>query len=357
MGTKRRPLTLALIVGVVTLIASSVGAFWFHNRSQAGLPNPVAHETAEPALVCFGYVDGASGVTSLAPLVAGRVSRVEVQENEPVKAEAVLIRLDDRLAQFRLGQVQAGLAAARTLLAQAEKLPQQQQIKRAEQQAVIEAVQHRLDGARNVLTRKRRQAEKEVLGATDVAAAESLVNELEAQHKVETGKLQEMELIDPVAGVRQAQAEVDAKQAQLSEARAAADEYVLKAPADGTVLRVLVGRGDVVGAPGKQPAVIFCSGGQRIVRAEVEQEFARGLAVGQSASIRDDSTGEGVWGGHVMRISDWYTQRRSVMPEALQYNDARTLECIIELDANQPPLRIGQRVRVTLKPADDARVR
>ena len=252
MRTKWRPLRLALFVGAVTLIASTVGAVWFHNRSQAGHS---AHRscpiTAEPALVCFGYVDGPSGVTTLAPLVAGRVTRVEVQENEPVKAGSVLIRLDDRLAQFRLGQVEASLAAAREQLTQARKLPQQQQIKRAEQRAVIEAVQHRIQGARTVLARKRRQAEKEVLGPTEVDAAESLVHELEAQYQVETGKLRELELIDPDAGVRQAQAEVDAKEAQLNEARTAAEEYVLKAPADGTVLRVLVGRGDVVAAPGE----------------------------------------------------------------------------------------------------------
>jgi hypothetical protein len=95
--------------------------------------------------------------------------------------------------------------------------------------------------------------------------------------------------------------------------------------------------------------VIFCPSGSRIVRAEVEQEFARSLAMGQAASIRDDTNGEGNWAGHVIRISDWYTQRRSIMQEALQYNDARTLECIIELDPNQPVLRIGQRVRVTLR--------
>jgi multidrug resistance efflux pump len=351
MRTKWRLFRLALFVGAVTLIASTVGAIWVHNRSHAELPTSVVSDSLKPALVCFGYVDGPAGVTSLAPLVAGRVTQVEVQENEPVKAGAVLIRLDDRLAQFRLGQVQASLLAAREQLAQARKLPQQQQIKRAEQRAVIDAVQHRIDGARTVLARKRRQAEKEVLSPTEVDAAESLVHELEALYQVETGKLRELELIDPDAGVRQAQADVDAKEAQLNEARTAAEEYTLKAPADGTVLRVLVGRGDVVGTPAKQPAVIFCAAGRRIVRAEVEQEFARGLAISQAASIRDDSTGEGNWAGHVIRISDWYTQRRSVMPEALQYNDARTLECIIELDAGQPVLRIGQRVRVTLRPA------
>jgi multidrug resistance efflux pump len=288
--------------------------------------------------------------------VPGRVTQVEVQENDPVKAGTVLIRLDDRLAKFRLGQVEASLSSAREQLTQARKLPQQQQIKRAEQRAVIDAVQHRIDGARTVLTRKRRQADKEVLSHTEVDAAESLVHELEALHQVETGKLRELELIDPEAGVRQAQADVNAKEAQLNEARTAVEEYALKAPADGTVLRVMVGRGDVVGAQAKHPAVIFCPGGRRVVRAEVEQEFARSLAIDQAASIRDDSNGEGNWTGHVIRISDWYTQRRSVMPEALQYNDARTLECIIELDAGQPALRIGQRVRVTLRPATGSRM-
>jgi HlyD family secretion protein len=351
MRTKWRPLQLALCLGLVTLMASTVGAGWVLSRSRAEHSPTVLSDSAEPALVCFGYVDGPAGVTSLVPLVAGRVTGVEVHENERVKAGSVLIRLDDRLAQFRLRQVDAGLAAAREQLDQARKLPRQQQLKRAQQRAVIEAVQYRIQGARGVLARKRRQAEKEVVGLAEADIAETLLHEMEALYQVETGKLSELELIDPDAGVRQAQAEVDAKEAQLNEARTAVEEYALKAPADGTALRVLVGTGDVVGAQSKQPAVIFCADGRRIVRAEAEQEFARGLAIGQAATIRDDSNGEGSWSGHVIRISDWYTQRRSVMPEPLQYNDARTLECIIELDADQPALRIGQRVRVTLRPA------
>ena len=31
-----------------------------------------------------------------------------------------------------------------------------------------------------------------------------------------------------------------------------------------------------------------------------------------------------------------------------QLNDVRTLECIIALEPDQPPLRIGQRVRVVI---------
>jgi hypothetical protein len=58
--------------------------------------------------------------------------------------------------------------------------------------------------------------------------------------------------------------------------------------------------------------------------------------------------------GKVLSVSNWYSPRRSMVMEPLQYNDIRTLECLIEVDAspaNQNPenmLRIGQRVRVEL---------
>jgi hypothetical protein len=54
----------------------------------------------------------------------------------------------------------------------------------------------------------------------------------------------------------------------------------------------------------------------------------------------------------VQHVSDWYTHRRSIMHEPLQVNDVRTLECIIRIEPDQPPLRIGQRVRVILNGTD-----
>jgi hypothetical protein len=95
--------------------------------------------------------------------------------------------------------------------------------------------------------------------------------------------------------------------------------------------------------------VVFCPDGQRIIRAEVEQEFARDVAVGQAAAVQDDTTADGpIWHGRVFRVSDWYTRRRSILQEPLQLNDVRTLECLVALDPGQQPLRIGQRVRVTI---------
>jgi hypothetical protein len=62
----------------------------------------------------------------------------------------------------------------------------------------------------------------------------------------------------------------------------------------------------------------------------------------------------GEWKGRVESISDWYTHRRYMILEPLQFNDVRTLEAIIELDPGQKPLKIGQRVRVTLPVASQS---
>jgi multidrug resistance efflux pump len=143
--------------------------------------------------------------------------------------------------------------------------------------------------------------------------------------------------------------DLEAKQVVLRKAEQGLKECTVRAPFAGTPLRVLVSVGEVLGPSARQPAVLFCPNEPRIVRAEVEQEFAVRVAVGQKATIVDDATGGGEWTGKVERISDWYSQRRSILLEPLQFNDVRTLECIISIDPGPKPLRIGQRVRVTMQ--------
>jgi multidrug resistance efflux pump len=136
----------------------------------------------------------------------------------------------------------------------------------------------------------------------------------------------------------------------LKEAQRAVEECLVVAPASGTVLRILVSPGDIVGSQPRQPAIQFCPDGPRVIRAEIPQEFARRVTVGQAVSAQDDTTEEAAtWTGRVARLSDWFTQRRAVVQEPLEKNDVRTLECLITLDPGQPPLRIGQRMRVTIK--------
>jgi multidrug resistance efflux pump len=343
-----------LVVGLAVLAASMAGASWvlhspgLDSAAPNGSQSPSAGAHFEQSVVCFGHVDVEPGVTSLYPVQTGRVIEVLVREGAQVKPGAVLLRVDDRLARLRVQEAEADVKAAEAQLAQIRKLPEQHEAKVAQQKAVIEATQRRLSAARHVLARKRELQKIQQLSAEEVGAAGDQVTEVEAAERGEQAKLRELDSLEPAVTVARAEADLAAKQARLEQARYALDECALRAPAAGTVLRVLVGVGELLGPQPKQPVMLFCPDQPRLIRAEVEQEFAGRVALGQGATIQDDSGASGAWRGKVVRISDWYTQRRSILQEPLQFNDVRTLECIIELEPGQPPLRIGQRVRVTL---------
>jgi multidrug resistance efflux pump len=351
-----RPLQFWFL-GITMLFASVVGTVWVlhsHAGDHASKNNETVKATSAPeagSVVCFGHVDVEPGVTALYPVRPGRISDVLVHEDDSVKAGTVLFRLDDRPAKFLLRQAREDLKAADLQLAEARKLPQQHTLKLAQQQQAIAATQHRLAAAQHLLEHSRGLAKRELAPVEQVEAGAEKVKELEAALVAEKDKRRELELADPAMQVQRAEADVRAKQARLDEAEYGLEECSVKAPVDGKVLRLLIGVGDVLSTQPRQPAVQFCPAGPRIVRAEVEQEFAGRVAKGQEALIQDDSSSGPTWRGKVVRLSDWYTHRRSMLQEPLQFNDVRTLECIVQLDPGQPPLRIGQRVRVTVRPA------
>src|SRR5207249_3987273 len=135
---------------------------------------------------------------------------------------------------------------------------------------------------------------------------------------------------------------------RINQAKQALDECTLRAPAEGTIIRLLAHTGDVLAGQLTGPAVQFCPKEDQIVRAEVEQEWESRVAEGMPAIIEDDTTAGKRWHGKVYRKSFVYLQRRSLSQEPFQLNDVRTLECLIQLDPGQPPFRMQQKVRVII---------
>jgi multidrug resistance efflux pump len=353
MMSAYRPLRVFGVVGLVLLVASMAGAIFALNPGQVDaskmmLPTPVH----EKSVVCYGVVDVPQGVTALFPLQAGRVVEVKVQDNDLVKAGDPLLRVDDRLASFRVREAEADHRAAQAQLDQARHLPDQQRAKLAQQQAGLAATRAKLAAARYQLQRVKELEKINQKNKEEVGAAAELVKEAEAAEQADLEKLKELQTIDPSNQVTRAEADVSAKQARLEQARLALDECTLKAPQDGQVLQVLVGVGSLLSGQPNQPVMVFCPGTTRVVRAEVEQEFASRISLGQQVSIQDEAAIAGtIWTGKVLRLSDWFTFRRPLgqEPMRLTNNDVRMLECLIAIDQapDQPKLRIGQRVRVT----------
>ncbi|MGE3807304.1 MAG: HlyD family secretion protein [Gemmataceae bacterium] len=319
------------------------------HRSPTG-GRAVASSRPEPAiaLIASGHVDMEHGVVSLYSKLPGQIVDVLVAENDSVKAGTILVQLDDHATRLRLQRAESDLAAATQKLAEADRLPAQHAARIEVLEGGVAAAQSKVEAARLLLQRQRDLVKMKLVDRMQAETAEATLHEAEALLQTEEARLRELRLANPEAEIAMARAAHEASQIQVELARQAVADCQIKAPIDGSILRVLVGAGDMLGVSAPQPAILFCPAGKRIVRAEVEQEFASRVAVGQSALIQDDALGGGTWHGKVARVSDWFTQRRSVIQEPLQLNDVRTLECIVALDEGQPPLRIGQRVRVKI---------
>jgi HlyD family secretion protein len=349
---RRRWLSFVCLLGVATLAVSLAGSGWMM-RSNAG-PNagaaPSSGETPSAQLYSIGHVDVENGVSYPYPALPGRVEQVMVREGQTVSKGYVLFRMDDRTQQEDLKRAENALAAAQVNVDKAANAQKKHDESVHAQEQAVESARSDLDAARIIHDRKKNLLKGNNTVKEEVDAAEKLVDKADAAVKAEQFKLSALKLgaNDIVLESKSAAFDVTEKTRLLNKAKLALDECVVKAPADGTVLRLDVRQGDLLGAQPKSPPLIFCPDEPRIVRAEVEQEWADRVQEGQIATIQDE-TGNGsgpTWTGKVQRLSDWMAHRRSILPDPSQFHDVRTLECIIAIDPNQKPLRIGQRVRV-----------
>jgi multidrug resistance efflux pump len=354
-ATPRRRVRLAVgLSGVLFLTSLTVTAVALRSHARDGnntAPSLPPTSSTPRRAVAIGHVDVEGGVTPLYPVQPGRVVKVDAHEGTAVEAGAALFTMDETLARIQVDEARAALEGAQVQQRNAGILTKQHAEKVAGQQQAVKAAQADVELAHVQLDRARRRLENGT-GATkeDVRSAELMVQKAEAALKGEQSKLAAVEALKPSIAEELANKDVAAKQALLRKAEYALKECTVRAPFAGTPLRILTSVGETLGPNPRQPAMYFCSNGPRIVRAEIEQEFADRVKAGMAATVQDDATGAGEWRGKVQRVSDWYSQRRSILLEPLQFNDVRTLECIVTLDANQAgTLRIGQRVRVILE--------
>jgi multidrug resistance efflux pump len=336
-----------LVTGVAVLLTSAVSATWALQQPDRA-PDHASVSASASGVVALGHVDLEHGVASLYPIQPGRVAEVLVHENDRVEAGAPLLRLDDTQARLQLAEAKVALETAQAQLTDARKAPEQHAAKLDQQRATIEAAEQRLAASRTLLGRKRQLAKLNQISPEDVTAAEDQVNELQAAAHAEAAKLRELQLHDPAVDVRRSELNVAAMRAKHDQAQHALDECTLKAPEAGSVLRILVAPGDVLSAQTKQTAILFAPNGPRLVRAELDQEFAGRVREGQSAVIEDDAPSGQRWTGRVLRVADWYHSRRTILKEPAPPLDVRTVECLIEFDSGQTQPRLGQRVRVTI---------
>jgi hypothetical protein len=361
------PRRIFWLLGLALLVGTAAGAGWVLNQSH---PAEDAVNTANGkdtagsgGIFCIGYVDVEPGVANLYPLQPGRVVWVTEEGEKVVKGaggvlrrangdDNVLLRVDDRLAKAELERAEGSRKDAEDILAKAELAPKLHEEKLKQLKAAVDVVKAEKAAADQQVIVLHRAVENKVGKVEELEAGKATVKKIQALIEIAESKVKEATDFRAQLALdkSRAKAGLAEKRAQVEKARLGVEECQVRAPSEGEVLRVLVSAGDVLGPNPRAPAIEFCPKSPRVVRAEVQQEWAAKVKKGQDVVIEDDSNSALRWNGRVKRLSSWFAHRRSIIQEPFQFNDVRTLECVVEVTGPaEPALRIGQRMRVRIR--------
>ncbi len=211
-------------------------------------------------------------------------------------------------------------------------------MRKKEQQALQEKV-NRLEPQRSL----------SVIAEKDYLEAKTQLEVRELAVRAEKEKLDAIDLRKPDVEISQAKNGIKAAQLKEEEAQLGLDACILRVPADGVIMQSWVQPGSVFGDQAVKPAFLFYSG-KLIVKAEVNQEWANRVAVGQRAEISDYTNNGQKWTGTVKTVGRGFLPKceATALTDLIPQNQEMVLECQIELDPGQKTPFLNQKVRVKL---------
>jgi multidrug efflux pump subunit AcrA (membrane-fusion protein) len=288
----------------VTLLLS-VLAGCGRGASQADpVANNHANAPSAAGVVVRGRIDIEGGQVSSPTLVDGVISAVAVHEGDHVSKGQALVTIDATAARIDEELAQAHVSEA---------------------QAKIKLAQARVAAAK---IRAARLATAAKLDAGDGQSAD------------DAGEL----LVQAVGELESAQSAARISRAELERARYVVSQHVLRAPADGQVLRVAAAPGLHVSAQGA-PLLTLLPDKARIVRAELSEDALDHIANGQPARVlSDDGRQSPLGSAHVVRIGLVYGAS-TLQEDPQQRINERTVDCVLAFD-EPTTLRVGRRVLV-----------
>jgi membrane fusion protein (multidrug efflux system) len=291
-STKRR--IVLLIVGLAILFGLYWGVkTWLYGR---------AHESTDNA-----QVDG--HLVPVLAKVSGYVTRVNVAENDRIRADSVLVMIDEREYAVRLAQAEADLAAARAAAGgggvegQAQAAVASASGQQAALSATIGAARANLVKAEADLRRMRELVAQQVVSRQQLDAAQAAADAARSQFTAAQSNAGAAG-----AGVANAQAGVRLAQARLAAAQAARDNAQLQlsytritSPVTGIVSRKQVEVGQLVQAG--QPMLTIVSDTGVWITANFKETQLSNIKVGQQVELDVDAYGGCTAKGRVESVS------------------------------------------------------
>lgn len=376
MSWVRRVRPALFVLGAVLAVGSLLGARALTHASGKG--NGEQSKTANPAPtaklsgpIVMGTVDSEpSPVPYLLPpvLQSGTVTQVFVRGGQEVKIDDPLYVFDTSIQQADLESAKAAVATARTAVEKAKEEAKQHatKIDIAKQWVATLEEKKRLEGNHYNLVESALKTSyktqnypedtwpKRLADDPNMYKASVDYSTASSELAMRKAELNGLIVVDPQVHVRLAEANVTQAQKAEIKAQIAVDLCTMRAKSAGTIERVTIGPGTTLGISTRDYALWLIPAGTRIVRAEIEAEFAHRVGKdieGKEVVVFDNTDPSLTYKGKVRTIGGTFLPKRSA-GDSLLNNETRVLEAVIEIadpaPAKKPPLRVGQRVRVGL---------
>lgn len=295
-------------IAVVLLLLGGGGAMFMSNQAKAKKAEETkAAAAVKPspyAAIANGKADVEGGIIQVAARRAGVIRDVLVQEGDDVVKGQVLARLEDDEPRLAAERAAAEVRQARAALALLQV-----------QLSAAQREHRRLEG----------------LAPSNFVAAQKLDQARDAVREAE-------------ARIMAQQAVVATTQARLNESRYDQELSIIRAPADGRIVRRYANPG--AGASTLNVSNMFDVEPRagRIVRAEIAEGSLPFVGIGQTVQMSPESDPTKVYPGKVLRRAAVFGARKLQSDDPTERTDDRVVEVVV--DSTGAPFLIGQRVLV-----------
>ena len=351
-------------IAVAFLAAAGVGALltWQPNAMTPGaLANTPALSAADAAkkadptwaASATGRVEPADGEVRIVSPVGGPIADVLVDSNDRVLKGDLLVRLDDT---DHLARIASAIAEADV------RRRERNEEKAAATGLVLDRrnAEDALDGAERALFAARqafdlalaRRKNDTSFNAGDLINLRNAVSDKQAALVDARQKLAAIDARTDLPLPERLDASLTQARADLKLAYQALERTRVRAPSDGTILRINAKRGEIAAPSPELPLLVFGNLSTLKVRAEVEERDINKVRLGQAVVVRADAYPDREFKGRVTSIASALGSAQIASRGPRRPNDVDVLEVIVTLDGGE--LVTGLRVDVFFALQDSA---
>ncbi len=340
-------LALSLLIPTTLTVADWMGGqLGATANERPALAETLTDDGAEWVASAPGRVEPKGGMISVGATMSGRVIGVPVEEGRKVSRGDILVQLDDEgaAARFQASRIEAQRAKKDrddNTGGDSEYRVTEDDISNAE--LALWTARDTLDRA----TVKRRAGEVAPAELDDARKSFTAAQDLLATKR---NALLDLQSRKKRPNPNRQESALAAARSEQSIAAALVEKTHVRAPIDGTVLKVIAKVGETVAPSPDQILATIGDVSKLRVKAEVDERDVGRIKLGQSAIVRADAFQGQDFTGRVTTIAPALSSPGLKDRGAARRTDVDVLEIFVDLDADTP-LIPGLRVDVFFKSA------